>query len=137
MLPPSAPGLWKQVPGFIADPLGPLAIRWRHLARSTPWLLRYLAAGWTEERVRQIAETLRPLLKDSPALHGTLAREAGVPELIEHKGLMNAWHSRAGFAAEAMGGASAARSASPGLRLRARRCARWSPTSTLPTPSRC
>ena len=103
VLPPSGPGLWKQVPGFIADPLGPLAIRWRYLPQSTPWLLRYLAAGWTEKRVRQIAEALRPLLKDSPVLHGGLAREAGVPEVIEHKGLMNAWHSRAGFEAEAMG----------------------------------
>ncbi|MBO1081247.1 NAD(P)/FAD-dependent oxidoreductase [Roseomonas haemaphysalidis] len=103
VLPPSGPGLWKQVPGFIADPLGPLAIRWPHLPRSAPWLLRYLAAGWTEERVRGIAAALRPLLKDSPVLHGALAREAGVPGLIEHKGLMNAWHARAGFEGEAMG----------------------------------
>jgi len=103
VLPPSAPGLWKKVPGFLADPLGPLAIRWGRLPAALPWLLRYLAAGSTEAKLLRIAQALRPLLKDSPVLHGALAREAGVPELIEHKGLMNAWHSRAGFEAEAMG----------------------------------
>lgn len=103
VLPPSAPGLWKQVPGFLRDPLGPLALRWRHFPRALPWLLRYLAAGWTEARVHATAQALRPLLKDSPLLHAALAREAGTPELIEHRGLMNAWPSRAAFEAEAMG----------------------------------
>jgi len=103
VLPPSAPGLWKKVPGFLADPLGPLAVRWQHFPRALPWLLRYLAAGSSEAKLLRIAQALRPLLKDSPVLHGALAREAGVPHLIEHKGLMNAWYSRAGFEAEAMG----------------------------------
>ncbi|WP_338665041.1 FAD-binding oxidoreductase [Pararoseomonas sp. SCSIO 73927] len=103
VLPPSAPGLWRKVPGFLSDPLGPLAVRWGYLPRALPWLLRYLAAGSTEEKLLRIARALRPLLKDSAVLHTHLAGEAGVPELIEHRGLMNAWHSRAGFEAEAMG----------------------------------
>jgi D-amino-acid dehydrogenase len=103
VLPPSAPGLWKKVPGFLRDPLGPLAVRWQYFPKVLPWLLRYLAAGSTEAKLLRIAQSLRPLLKDSPVLHAALAKEAGVPELIEHKGLMNAWHSRAGFEAEAMG----------------------------------
>ena len=102
VLPPSAPGLWRKVPSFLRDPLGPLAVRWRYFPKAAPWLLRYLAAGSSEAKLLRIAQALRPLLKDSPVLHGALAREAGVPELIEHKGLMNAWHSRAGFEAEAM-----------------------------------
>ncbi|MBP0443545.1 FAD-binding oxidoreductase [Roseomonas sp. SSH11] len=103
VLPPSAPGLWKKVPGFLRDPLGPLAVRWSYFPKALPWLLRYIAAGSTEAKLLRIAQSLRPLLKDSPILHAALAKEAGVPELIEHKGLMNAWHSRAGFEAEAMG----------------------------------
>lgn len=103
VIPPSSPGLWKQVPKFLRDPLGPLAISWRYLPRATPWLLRYLAAGWTEQKVLRTAQALRPLLRDSPVLHAALAREAGVPELIEHKGLMHAYPSRAAFGAEAMG----------------------------------
>ena len=102
VLPASAPGLWRKVPSFLRDPLGPLAVRWGYFPKVAPWLLRYLAAGSSEAKLLRIAQSLRPLLKDSPVLHAALAREAGVPELIEHKGLMNAWHSRAGFEAEAM-----------------------------------
>ncbi|MBR0665189.1 FAD-binding oxidoreductase [Roseomonas hellenica] len=103
VIPPSGPGLWRKVPGFVMDPLGPLAIRWRYLPKVLPWLLRYLAAGWTEERVLRVAQALRPLLQDSPVLHAALAAEAGVPELVEHRGLINAYTSRTAFEGEAMG----------------------------------
>ena len=28
VIPMSSPGLWKKVPGYLRDPLGPLTIRW-------------------------------------------------------------------------------------------------------------
>jgi D-amino-acid dehydrogenase len=102
VIPPSMPGLWRQVPRYLRDPLGPLAIRWGYLPRAAPWLARYLLSGWTEARVRRIARALRPLLLDAPALHKTLASEAGVPELIEHKGVLYAYASRAEFEASGL-----------------------------------
>ncbi len=102
VIPPAGPGLWRKLPGFIADPLGPLAIRWRYLPRAAPWLLRYLAAGWTEARVAAAATALRPLLRDCPALHRSLAEEAGVAHLIEQHGALYLFPDRADFAAEAM-----------------------------------
>jgi D-amino-acid dehydrogenase len=102
VIPPAVPGLWRKVPGFIADPLGPLAIRWTYLPRVLPWLARYLLSGWTEARVARTAAALRALLIDAPALHAALAAEAGVAELIQRRGLMYIYPSRAEFAAEAM-----------------------------------
>ncbi|MFZ4410521.1 MAG: NAD(P)/FAD-dependent oxidoreductase [Paracraurococcus sp.] len=102
VIPPATPGLWKKVPGFIADPLGPLAIRWRYLPKVLPWLARYLASGWTEARVARTAVALRSLLRDAPAAHAALAEEAGVGGLIERRGLMYIYPSRAEFEAEAM-----------------------------------
>jgi D-amino-acid dehydrogenase len=102
VIPPAVPGLWKKVPGFITDPLGPLAIRWRYLPRVLPWLARYLLSGWTEAKVARTAVALRALLKDAPALHAALAEEAGVGGLIERRGLMYIYPSRAEFEAEAM-----------------------------------
>ena len=102
VIPPATPGLWRKVPGFVADPLGPLAIRWTYLPRVLPWLARYLAAGWTEARVARTAVALRAMLRDAPALHAALAAEAGVPGLIERRGLMYVYPSRAEFEAEAM-----------------------------------
>jgi D-amino-acid dehydrogenase len=102
VIPPATPGLWRKVPGFLADPLGPLSIRWRRLPRAAPWLLRYLAAGWTERRVAATAAALRPLLLDCPALHRRLAEEAGVGDLIARHGALYLYPTRADFAADSL-----------------------------------
>jgi D-amino-acid dehydrogenase len=102
VIPPATPGLWRKVPGFLADPLGPLAIRWSYLPKVLPWLARYLASGWTEARVARTAVALRAMLREAPALHAALAEEAGVGQLIERRGLMYVYPSRAEFEAEAM-----------------------------------
>jgi D-amino-acid dehydrogenase len=102
VIPPAVPGLWKQVPRYLMDPLGPLAIRWSYFPKVAPWLLRYLLSGWTEARVQKTAHALRAILHDAPALHAALAAEAGVPELIRRQGLMYVYPSRADFEAEAM-----------------------------------
>lgn len=100
VIPPALPGLWKKVPKFLMDPLGPLAIRWTYFPRVAPWLVRYLLAGWTEDKVRATAHALRGLLKDGPERHLALAREAGVEHLIDRKGLMYVYQSRAEFESE-------------------------------------
>jgi D-amino-acid dehydrogenase len=100
VIPMSAPGLWKKVPAYLSDPLGPLTIRWSHLPRLLPWLRRFLAAGATPAKVARTASALRPLLADSPALHRKLAEEAGVGDLITRQGALFAFPDRAAFATE-------------------------------------
>ncbi|MEF7616714.1 FAD-dependent oxidoreductase [Aquincola sp. MAHUQ-54] len=114
VVPPALPGAWRKVPGWLADPMGPLAVRWRYLPKALPWLLRYLASGWTEARVQRTADALRTMLSDAPALHRQLATEAGVPQLIEQRGLLHAYRSRREFEGEALG-----------WRVRARTGVRW------------
>src|SRR6201997_3119336 len=97
VIPPAEPGTWKKVPGYLMDPLGPLAIRWSYLPKALPWLVKYLLSSWTEAQVEATARALRDLLKDAPSLHKTLAMEAGVPELIERQGVMHVFPSRAPF----------------------------------------
>ena len=97
VIPPAEPGVWKKVPKYLIDPLGPLAIRWSYLPKALPWLIRYLLSGWTEAKVEATARALRSLLKDAPSLHKKLAEEAGVPDLIERNGVMHVFPSRAPF----------------------------------------
>ena len=101
VLPPSEPGVWKKVPRFLLDPLGPLAIRWAYLPHATPWLLRYLVSGWTIERVETTARALRALLADAPRLHQGLAEQSGVAHLIERRGVLHVYPERAKFKTEA------------------------------------
>ena len=100
VIPPAVPGIWKKLPKYLSDPLGPLAIRWRYLPRVAPWLIRYLASGWRWEDVAKAAQALRPLVQDAPRLHQALAEQAGVGHLIERRGLMYIYPSRADFEAE-------------------------------------
>jgi len=102
VIPMSSPGLWKKVPGYLMDPLGPLAIRWRYLPKLWPWLTRFIKAGSTPERVGAVARALAPLLAEAPALHRRLAEEAGVADLITRQGVLFVFPDRAAFEAEGL-----------------------------------
>jgi len=102
VVPPSMPGLWRRVPEFLTDSLGPLAIRWQYLPRLAPWLARFVRAGSTVGRVEAIARALRPLVTDAPERHRALAAEAGVEDLIERRGLLYVFPARADFEREAL-----------------------------------
>jgi len=101
VLPPASPGVWKQVPKWLSDPLGPLALRWGYLPQALPWLWRYLRAARSWPHVAQTAHALRSLLADAPALHQTQAQAAGVPELVEQRGLLHVFLNEAQFQKEA------------------------------------
>jgi len=102
VIPMSSPGLWKKVPGYLRDPLGPLAIRWRYLPKLWPWLHRFVRAGSTPAKVAAIGRALQPLLADAPRHHRALADEAGVGDLITRQGVLFAFPDRAAFEAEAL-----------------------------------
>lgn len=101
-VPPAVPGLWKKVPKFLADPLGPLAIRWGYFPKVLPWLARYLLAGWTEEKVLRTGHALRALIAGAPGLHAALAEEAGVGHLVERRGQLYIFPDRAAFERDAL-----------------------------------
>lgn len=102
IIPMSQPGLWRQVPRLLADPAGPLTIRWRSLPALLPWLTRFLLAGATPARMRRTAHILNGLLNDAPDRHIAIARRADCPDLIRQSGLIYAYPSRADFDAEAI-----------------------------------
>lgn len=91
IIPPATPGAWKKVPRWLSDPLGPLTIRWPYLPAATPWLLRYLGAARTYAQIEKTAHSLRALLRDAPDLHLDMATAAGVPHLIQKKGLLHVY----------------------------------------------
>ncbi|MCA0402096.1 MAG: FAD-binding oxidoreductase [Proteobacteria bacterium] len=102
VVPMSTPSLWRQIPGYLLNPHGPLVIRWRHIGALLPWLIRFLVAGSTVPRVERTAQALASLLADSPARHSALAEELGRQDLIRREGLLYAYPSREHFEAEAL-----------------------------------
>ncbi|KAF1045497.1 MAG: D-amino acid dehydrogenase 1 [Herbaspirillum frisingense] len=102
VIPPVEPGMWKKVPGYLMDPIGPLSIRWRYLPRLTPWLLRNLASA-RRERIRATARALRTLVIDARLLHRDVAQRAGVAHLIDTSGVLHVYRSRRHFDGDAFG----------------------------------
>jgi D-amino-acid dehydrogenase len=101
VVPMSLPGTLKKVPGWLADPLGPLSIRWSYLPRLAPWLIRYVQAGQLD-KVEAQARALRPMLKPSLETLKPLVEEAGAEALVHKLGHLFVYRSREAFEKEAL-----------------------------------
>jgi D-amino-acid dehydrogenase len=84
-VPFSMPDLVWQVPRFLADPLGPLAVRWAYLPQALPWLVRFLAAG-RPRRVREISRAMAALHGGCFDAYAPLIKAAGAADLIRQSG---------------------------------------------------
>lgn len=96
IVPMSMPGVLKNVPGWLFDPMGPLSVRWSYLPKIAPWLVRFMRAG-TPSKVAAQAQALRALLGPTVASMTELAREAGVSHLVRHEGHIYVYRSEGGF----------------------------------------
>ena len=96
------PGMLRDVPRWLMDPLGPLHIQPRYLPRALPWLLRF-ARETTERRARHNAKALNALNRNSVADTVALARWAGVEHLIELSGQLYLFRSRADYENDRLG----------------------------------
>lgn len=99
VVPISGPGTLRQVPRWLADPLGPLAIRWRHLPRLTPWLVRLLRAG-RADRVAAISAAMAALGDRIHLDYHPLLEAAGAEALVQPGPHLRLYASRAEFEAE-------------------------------------
>jgi len=91
-LPVGMPGMWKKVPGWLLDPLGPLTVRWQYLPTLLPWLARFLRHSSPAEVVR-IATALRGLLAPIFDAYGPLLERAGAGELVRRTGCIYVYSS--------------------------------------------
>lgn len=102
VVPMSSPGLWKKVPSYLLDPLGPFTLRWSSLPWLAGWLVRFVRAGSTVPKIEAVSRALRPLVTDAPERHERLARAVGVGDLIRRDGLLYVFPARADFEAETL-----------------------------------
>src|SRR5690606_28822216 len=92
-LPVGMPGMWKKVPRWLHDPLGPLNVRWRYLPIALPWLARFLRHS-TREEVTRIATAMRGLLAPIFDAYGPLLAHAGAEHLVQRSGCLYVYSSR-------------------------------------------
>jgi D-amino-acid dehydrogenase len=96
VVPMSMPGMIRNVPGWLTDPLGPLVVRWSYLPTLAPWLVRFLIAG-TEEKVQRQARALRTLLDQGIETLAPLVLNAGAQDLVQRLGHLFVYRSLASW----------------------------------------
>lgn len=80
-VPQSVPGLWRNIPGWLVDPHGPVAVRWRYLPKVLPWTLKFLRAG-RADRVTEIAAAMAALNRPNVDLYRHHLRGTGEDALV-------------------------------------------------------
>jgi D-amino-acid dehydrogenase len=100
VVPASVPGLVWRLPGWLIDPLGPLAVRPAYAPKLLPWLLRFSKSGRPKEvaRITAVLSALNKRVYDD--LLPMLA-EAGLSGELNRKGALTVYESEEGFRRDA------------------------------------
>lgn len=85
VVPYSIPGFLKEVPKWLLDPMGPLAIRPAYFPRVLPWILAAVKASRTEPAL-SISRAMRELHRGTFDAYETLTRNTAAARLIERCG---------------------------------------------------
>ncbi|MDQ6620362.1 MAG: FAD-dependent oxidoreductase [Pseudomonadota bacterium] len=101
-VPLGLPGSWRNVPGWLVHPDGPLAIAPQYALRVAPWLWR-LHRATSLARVNAIADALHALLTVTLDKWRPLAARADASHLIVQRGYAFAYSTERAFAGDALG----------------------------------
>ena len=94
--PVATPGVLRQVPRMLLDPKGPLVIRWSHLLRLAPYLVRFIAAA-RPDRVERISIAIAALLDGAIDAFRDLLGAAGALDAITDTGEVYVYQSEAAY----------------------------------------
>lgn len=94
--PVGMPGMIRNLPSWLMDPLGPLAIRPAYMPKALGWFWKF----WRQmglEKVRHNARALNDLNRYSAETHLSLAEWSGARDLFHIPGQLYVWRSKANF----------------------------------------
>ncbi|WP_428821321.1 NAD(P)/FAD-dependent oxidoreductase [Microbulbifer sp. MCCC 1A16149] len=81
------------LPKMLADPLGPLSIRWQYLPKMLPWLMRFALAA-LPGNVRRSCDNLRALNSRSIDSYNRLLTRLELQDLMTRKGALTIYESQ-------------------------------------------
>jgi glycine/D-amino acid oxidase-like deaminating enzyme len=88
--PIAMPGMLRKVPGWLRDPLGPLAVRPSYFPRALPWLMQWVKAGRLQ-RVLDVSDAMRALHSDTLECWRELLGDTLYHDLIRPSGQVHVW----------------------------------------------
>jgi D-amino-acid dehydrogenase len=100
-VPMAVPGVISKLPGWLMDPLGPVAVRFAHLPSMLPWFLHFRRAS-RMENVEAGADALRRLLSQTYDAYAPLVKAAGVAEIVQRPGYIVLYETVAQYESDAL-----------------------------------
>lgn len=98
-MPASRPSVWRQIPGWMLNPEGPVRVRPGYMPRLVPWFLRFIAAS-RPSRLRALeaqgAALCAIALDDTQAL----LRQTGLEDMLSAQGCLSLYTDEAEFRAD-------------------------------------
>lgn len=96
ILPFSYPGIWRELPSWLFNRLGPLFIRWRYLPELAPWFWQFWrSSNWA--KVQQIAAAQAPLMRRVIEDFDHLVSSIGASDLVRAEGMINVYDTMEEF----------------------------------------
>ena len=102
MLPLAQKGMMRNLPRWLADPLGPLSIPPAYLPRLLPWLVRFWRAGWSDRYEASLAAQASLMALAESEWHSLFER-SGTRAMLREDGSLELYGSEAEFRASLAG----------------------------------
>ncbi len=97
--PVTSPSLWREAPRYLVDPDGPLFMRWSHLPKMAPWMLKFLSHA-TDKGTRRIVDAISGLVGDTVEQHKSLVRGTALEHWVRDSKCGFAYPSLRAFEAD-------------------------------------
>ncbi|GGG83844.1 D-amino-acid dehydrogenase [Salipiger pallidus] len=98
-LPASRPSVWRQIPGWMMDPEGPIRVRPGYMPRLVPWFLRFLMAS-RPSKLRALEAGGAALCARALADTEALLSELGAGDELTPTGCLSLYSDEAEFRAD-------------------------------------
>lgn len=98
-MPASRPSIWKQIPGWMLDPEGPVRVRPGYMPKLLPWFARFVAAS-RPGKLRQLEAEGAVLCKRVYDDLLPLLRETGLEGELTEEGCLSLYSNEAEFRAD-------------------------------------
>ena len=96
IMPLASPKVWRDLPRWIMDPLGPLTVRPSYLPQLAPWLLRFIAAA-SPGRIASSIEAIRSINEQALPSWTELLQKLGLMGHLRQNGILSVWRDRQAF----------------------------------------
>ena len=98
-MPASRPSIWRQIPGWMLDPEGPVRVRPSYMPKLIPWFARFVAAS-RPSKLRALEAQGAALCKRVYDVLLPLLRETGLESELTAEGCLSLYKDEAEFQAD-------------------------------------